>query len=687
MRRLRGFTLVEILVCLSLLALLASLSLLGLQGRNSRFSSRALAEILVEELRRARQSAITEQIPVAVGLPTANGTLPTSQSLYVATGQSMAHVSRILDFSGSHSGQVLFCGVLGPSDISFPLHPGGQREGFQPQNWLNNPNLSSNPLTNDYCLIFTPDGAVTSNGLPLHQGAYHLMVASGLTFGATAAPPSQDGTTSRLAYFEPLTAGSPRYVEVTRAGVVHQVDHLVPALSQTEEPMPATAPARSVTPLPALNPAAAAIHILPKPSLAIPGVNVTMVAGQRVTLAVNATEPGGHDLYLEWTAQRQSSNVSPSNGTFSHNGPQRMRWDASQGVWTGQWDWECPLDASPDDKFDFSCQLGDGTGQVVAGPTGPTILSIPSTPQVFYSCCAVPERTLLPCQIVQANADGSFPRPKVSFLSDWADEFCINRQGTLVYNYDGRIFSTISGQQVGTHQKMGWSTPAVSGDGKWAASDGPDPLGDLSSVFVHPANSSANTTLIPMRTPKVANSNWPTGQVYGGANLYFHNAFEWSRESRYLACTSFDGVHILEMSDLGSSVALVSDRPIPATLGGGPRLLAWKPDSSAFFLSDDAIGGGNICLVDTATLTPTALPQLDPFSRILIDGVHGNTPQPPASDGSVFWGCQAVLSPAGDRLYIIDSNGILTTADTTTGRMQGWSHVPPGVQSMRLAAP
>lgn len=689
-RKRRGFSLPELLVCLALVTVVGALTLLGLQGRQSRYPARALADSVVEQLRLARQQAITEQQPVAIGLPSAGGTLPVSQSLFWATGRSMARVTKVIDFSRSYPGQVLFQGVWGSGASIFPPASGGSREGFRVASWLNNPNLGGHALGLDYCLVFTPDGGVTSNGLPLQNGAYHLLVAGGVNYAPTAAPPSLTAETTALNYFQATSADAPRSIAITPTGTVSLAQDL--NLTQATQSVGAVAPAPPLTPLPAASPAGASVTILPRPTTVVPGVNVTMVAGQRVTLAVNATDPSGHDLHLEWTAQRDPGNASPSNGTFSRKGFQPMRWNAAAQQWTASWDWICPLDASPNDRFTFHCQFGDGLGVVQAGPVGPTILAIPPSPQIFYACSDQAMGTA-DCTIVQANGDGSFPRIKVTLPgNDWANELAINPQGTVFYHWNGTIYSLLSGQSVGSYYKLGWNAPSISADGKWAASDAPDPAGHLSAIGVHPTNSTVTDIVVTSRAPLIANSNWSSGWVAATENIgRMPEGYIWSPDRAHLIYSNGDGLHQLDLAESGSSLVATADHLIPGTVGSGAgffqNMVAWKPDSSGFYFSTDSYAGGNLSLVDSTTQAITPLPQLDPLSLMLVNGLHGVTPQPPASDGSQLWATQAMLSPLGDKFYFIDPGGRLSTAEISSGTIKNWSTVPPGVQALRLANP
>lgn len=682
----RGFSLAELLMCLALFALVGSLSLLGLQGQRSRFPSQALAEVLLEQLRLARQTAITEQHPVAIGFPSEGGSRACSSGAYWLSGRSLGHPTQIFDFSKEYPGQVVMAGgVLEAGDSIFPSSSGGDQEGFEAQAWLENPGLHGYALTSDPCLIFTGDGGVTSNGIPLHDGAYHLLICGGLEAQPAPAPASPTGKVSLLRYYQPRRATTPRWLQVLPSGAVRLADPPPVALADSPTALAQGASPPPLLPRPPAHPSASLVRIDPRPTTELPGVNVTLAAGQHITLRLEATDSSGRDLYLAWESQADPGNGSSNPGKFTRQGFHLMDWNPRTRKWTASWDWSCPLEAVANDRFRFTCRFSDGLGLVGGSPVNLTLLTVPSSPQVFYSCCAIRWGAATPCNIVMANADGSFPQARVSLASSWANELIFNRQGTLFYHYDGQIYSTSSGRPIASWNKLGSNPPAVSPDGRWAAGDAADPAGNRTAITVHRTLESATNTVVSSRSPVSPIDGWPTGLGAEGGIGAMQEFFSWSPDGHYLMYSNGDGIHLLTLQETAGGMVVESDRRVTGTDGYEQNMLTWKPDSSGFYFSNPAYSGGRIGLVNTTTMAVTPQPQLDPLSEILVQGLTGVTAQP--ADGGTLWGTQSYLTPEGDRFYVIDSSGNLTTFDATTGQRQTWSHVPAGVQAMRLAAP
>ncbi|MBX3170728.1 MAG: prepilin-type N-terminal cleavage/methylation domain-containing protein [Candidatus Eremiobacteraeota bacterium] len=207
----RAFSLLEILVALALASLMVGLGALQLRGARDSSSSRALAMVMAEELRRARETAIATQTPVAVCLPTNSLTTPLAQKFYLASGLSMARVTRVVDFSGDFPQALIFQGTW-PAGSGFSTYPrvNGQRNSaFDANRWLRNPNSPAYDMSKDFALVFTPEGGVVSNGLPYLQGCYQLVAASGATATPAATPAAATGSRPGLACWSLTTVGNP----------------------------------------------------------------------------------------------------------------------------------------------------------------------------------------------------------------------------------------------------------------------------------------------------------------------------------------------------------------------------------------------------------------------------------------------------------------------------------------------
>jgi len=106
-REKRGLSLFEIVMTVSLGALLVGGALVAFRRPLNQAGSRGVAEQVAELLRGARQQAIAEQVPVAVLLPTDDGTNPCCQSVALARGESGPQIARVLNFRQENPHTVL----------------------------------------------------------------------------------------------------------------------------------------------------------------------------------------------------------------------------------------------------------------------------------------------------------------------------------------------------------------------------------------------------------------------------------------------------------------------------------------------------------------------------------------------------------------------------------------------------
>lgn len=375
LRRTRAFSVVELLLATALMALMAGFTVLNLRGATGGADSRSLAMLVAETIRNARESALASQQPVAVLFPTDLGTTSFSQSLYLASGLSKAHVSRVYPFAREHAGAEVFVGTWTSGFSLFPALSAQANSQFNPDLWL------TPSMKKDYALIFTPDGGASSNGIPFYQGAYQLVACAGGSASIATAP---TGTPpfpmTALSYFQVQSLGKPWCIAISPSGQVRLTQGLAGAAAGLESTQslgianPATPPSASA--LPACNPSVQSLSLTPTPPSNPPGgVNTTVVAGQRLTLTLKAVDPSGRDLFTEWSCTPTNPACGP--GSFSFPGKQRMTWDAAAQLWTSSWDWVAPLNAQPGDKFNFQATLGDGLTALVVPQTQPQILTIP----------------------------------------------------------------------------------------------------------------------------------------------------------------------------------------------------------------------------------------------------------------------------------------------------------------------
>jgi len=105
--RKRGFSLLEILAATGLLALTLALSLSQMRSPQSQQGPQAEAAVVAEFLRSTRALAMSSGTPCAVGLPSAQGTAPGSQSLYRLQGHIFPRVVTVKDLAGEFPGAMI----------------------------------------------------------------------------------------------------------------------------------------------------------------------------------------------------------------------------------------------------------------------------------------------------------------------------------------------------------------------------------------------------------------------------------------------------------------------------------------------------------------------------------------------------------------------------------------------------
>lgn len=448
--RRRGFSLAEMLVSVAIIALVLSLSLVQLHGAKGGADSRALATFVAEQLRLARQSAVASQQPVGVLLPTQRGTRPTARALYLVSGLSMARITKVVGLTSDFPGAELFAGCWnrsGPSPVLFPRLQGARQSQFDAGRWLDNPNLSYD-MTLDYALVFTPDGSVCTNGLPFFDGAFRLVACHGSTFQPDSVPATATpGRTTRLAYFQATGANQPWTICLTPSGQISLksgLDGQDGSVAKNTGGLDDPGQLPPVLEPPPSQPVLQKATISPSPTTQIPGVNVTLAPGQRVSLHVEASDRSGRDLFLRWKCTPQSGNSGPANGVFSFAAPERMSWDESGQHWVSNWDWLAPQTAQAGDHFTFSCELGDGlTAQVMPNATQ-NVQTVASTK--IDAVLWMNYKGFTNNYVVKANVDGSCPSVLVtSPLGGNTNCVSCTLDGSKIATCDGTRFQVFSG--------------------------------------------------------------------------------------------------------------------------------------------------------------------------------------------------------------------------------------------------
>lgn len=323
-----GLTLLELVVGVGLFGFVLLTALPNFSRTQA--SGKAVSEMLASALAQARQRAINKGYPVALVLPTGDGAFPQSSSYYLLEGE-VPRVSKVVDLRSEHPGVNLFVGAW-PTNLAAPTvspPPGTHFESnFDAARW-------AMPYPKDYALIFTPDGRLSSNGLPHFDGAYHVAVCEGVVSATTS--PAGTPVPVGLTYFTPSEMGRPYTVAVNPLGEVSVQTGLTAATAgvtlRERSPAPPVADPPLLGEALAEAPTILSVTMTPDPSEfgLIAGDDGRVTPDEPVELTVVAEGPG--PLTCDWQAPA---------GDFSQSGPSEMSYDPTTGRWTGTCFWRPP---------------------------------------------------------------------------------------------------------------------------------------------------------------------------------------------------------------------------------------------------------------------------------------------------------------------------------------------------------
>ncbi|MFN8612948.1 MAG: hypothetical protein U0931_35745 [Vulcanimicrobiota bacterium] len=308
----RGFTLLELMLAGALALILLGLMGINLRSHTPKYSSRALAEVLIKELQNARLQAMASHTFVVLGFPHNNGNLP-SQSYDLMEGPSHARLLRQTRLEAEHPGGQLFLGTWPLASGQFSQDPpslGRETVGFTWSNWF-----APNPVPAEHLLGFSPAGEVISSKLPLLGGEYHVVVGSGMK---TTAGPSLEEIS------EPFTVAlSPR-------GDCRLLEGVVQASSSLRNLQGNQGPGSSSPISPwwggSANqvPQVVKVDLGPKPGSTPTNIDSLVAPGGFTTLTVEATDADGDALNCEWECD---------GGTLGCQGRQAMDFDPASQRW------------------------------------------------------------------------------------------------------------------------------------------------------------------------------------------------------------------------------------------------------------------------------------------------------------------------------------------------------------------
>jgi type II secretory pathway pseudopilin PulG len=345
----KGFSLIEIVLAAAIMAIVGGFGLFSLSRGPENAQSRGMAQEIAEELKAARQQAVSQQIPVAICFPSQEGSNSSSQAFYQLEGIVLPRLTRSRDYSQTYPKSCFFWGRWADGTLEDPA-TSGMGSPFKLSDW--NPL----PAPDDFVVYFSPAGTVQTNGLALYPGdEYRLLVSNGVEAsgaGANASPLavskaytvrlSQTGAVSIL----PGVVGAPGIEDhpSARAG---SFAHSHPHLERPSGPIE-----MSVSTVPGLGSVAS-------------GASTVVPKSGYVTLLTTAYDPSGDQLSVWWEAEGPHG-----GGKFSSENRMLMNWDASARKWTSRIAWTPPEKAEKNDRFLLTCFVKNSTDRPVSKQLG-----------------------------------------------------------------------------------------------------------------------------------------------------------------------------------------------------------------------------------------------------------------------------------------------------------------------------
>lgn len=371
-------SLAELLVALGILALVTGLAVIPLRRNStlSRANPDAVAAVLASELRSARMRAMSKSVPVAVVIPSQNGTRAHAQSLYILEGflpgvtprnpilppEPPPKMVRVIDFSKEYPGVYIYAGgwSVDSAQLNDPtLTPTiGDSLGISLENW-------TKPTSKDYQFVFMPDGRVITNDLTYFDGNFHLAVAVNLNYASTGPPPGTPCMTTTPAYFNLTGVHQPTTLSISMQGGVSTTRALVAAqgVSDCGPGTPSLPAANAPVQGPTVNtaPQIADVTVMPPPNPALSGgFDATIRPDGFLTVVIRIVDPQGDQVSCLWN---QVVVNGPGPGSFTiPPGKQSIEFDTLQGCWVASSVWQPPVNAVQGNQFQLSATVIDSLG-------------------------------------------------------------------------------------------------------------------------------------------------------------------------------------------------------------------------------------------------------------------------------------------------------------------------------------
>jgi TolB protein len=633
-----GFTLIEMMMALALFGILAATA--GPSIRRPAASTKGAALALSAALSEARQQAITQQVPVALIIPSGNGLQGQANSYYIAAGEQ-PRVTQVKRLGDEPSGLRLMVGHW-PLDAGKLRVPALTTTITPPPEATSESDFDVNlwglPATKDYAFIFSPRGTLLTNDLPHFDGAYHIVVSHGGLSTAAAAPGTgvmaTPPTTHRLTHI-----GSPYTVSIEPTGAVSVTPGLLAASDSgveiseqaasivPPEPPDLSAPASS-------DPVVNSLTLLPDPARQdLPtGVDILLAPGGHMTMTVRAQSPERVPLFCRWKV---------SGGGLSAPEEVRATYLPQTQEWESVWQWRLPTDARKDDQFTLQGVVKDAYGNETSIGLG---AADPFVVQTGDSSLRV---------VFDTYREGN--HDVFTMYGDGTGQRNLTSSDTSTGNDYGQVWSPDGERIMFQSDRDGsWEIYVMNADGTGQTNLTNDPADEGGQQFGQ--SWSPDGGRIAYRSNKNGNDDiWVmnadgSGQIALTDHPFTDTAPQWSPDGNRIAFISDRGgdfdVYVMNVDGSGTPVNLSND---PAEENGP----FWSPDSSQILFRSSRSGD---------------------YCTYLVSADGSGTPQKVADSGGI-----PVWSPDGSRfvitgysysegrndVYVVSSDGLTETCLTT----------------------
>lgn len=320
------------MICMTLLVLGMGISASGLKRGGSSEQSRSLAQVLSDQFRQARDSAVSRGIPVGLGF--APGGL--TQSFYRLEGEKNPRVVGGFRWDREFPQAAVYSGQwpLQPPLSWKPPASVAAARGLDLAAW-------SPAHKNDALFVYLPSGRLVSNQ-PSFGGAQHLVAGSGFggapmltsaqrPYTVTLWPDGESAIGGGLSGGAGIASGD--------AGL--EGLHLATNWQRPANPGPELV---SVEPCP-----------VPVQETLPAGIDASVSPGGYLTFTAYANDAQGEPLACRWSTE--------TTGSFSAQKESRMEWDAGLNSWVSRWTFTPPPEAQVNDVYTLHCSVSDPDGQ------------------------------------------------------------------------------------------------------------------------------------------------------------------------------------------------------------------------------------------------------------------------------------------------------------------------------------